>query len=705
MMSRAFYFKLTMNGMKRRLWYGAVVFLMFFLTFPLNMMLRVPSGRELLEMGSNLYAIEFSRACQTVSDIIGGGDYLAAFMIAAAAFIGAWTELSWMHSKKKMDMMGSLPIRREKLVMTEFVTTFLLFFAAYLVNQVIAVFIGAANGYVTADVWMNALKGMGIHIVYFTALYFCAAAAMLMTGKILTGILVTGLIVSILPIIYVIFQLYPNIFFETYVESTAVGHKIMDWTAYLSPIGNLFYMTAKRIEQIEQLQEGVVQIVSIGKWIALAGGIGVIAFLLSIWMIKIRPSEAAEQSIAFPRIEGALKAIILYPAALLGGLLFLLLGSITSARENHFWLWFGILFFLVVESIVIEVIYHFDRKRIFGHKIWTMISAVAAIVTAAFFVYDIGGYDKWIPNQEEVEYGTACSMSDLWRYDNYPDGEMKLRDYLPNHIEQFQIPEVYMLAQNGVENLGFSNGDTQTIQVFYQMKNGKKEVRQYEVDRNVWLEAKKTIFQREGYRSGVWPLLVTQPELVKIESIQNFDQSMDVSSWTDEEMQEFVRIYQQELKTLDYSQIYTRESGTIILSYTDHYGTEYPINKNFTATVAFLQAKNVNISFSLDELSIQNIVFYDYGYGMMEGLYGKEEVKEGITKTMTDPEQIAQARTALLPLDLRCAVGFEIIEEVEYEDQLDVTVVYRGKNGQTFQCNCCYPKGMVPSVVREFLAE
>ena len=148
MTSRVSYFKMTVNEMKRRSWYGAAAFLGFFCAFPLMTMLRFQSvgdiARNVQDVAERENAIIAMK--QDFLSYVGGGDVVLMFLIPFIALLGAWSGLSWLHSKKKMDLMGSLPVRREKLFITESLATLLLAMIPYVCNLILALLVAGAKG-------------------------------------------------------------------------------------------------------------------------------------------------------------------------------------------------------------------------------------------------------------------------------------------------------------------------------------------------------------------------------------------------------------------------------------------------------------------------------------------------------------------------------------------------------------------------------
>lgn len=686
--------KMTGNAIKRRLWYGAVLFLIFFLTLPLGTMLRLESKNQIAEMygaaNEEILAQYIKQVQIQFQTIVGGGDYAAMFAVACAALLGAWCGLSWLHSRKQMDLIGSLPVRREKIFLSESFATLVLFLVPYLANLILVLVVGAAKEIVTGEVFPLMLAGLGLHLFFFLVLYLCAAAAMLLTGKILTGILGTGVFLAIGPATYAVVVSLPSAFWQTYVETS---HTALTNIASLSPMGS-FMVAVSRMETWigwERAGLNLTRPLISGLIMCLIfGG-------LSMWLIKIRPAEGAENSMAFPATEGVIKAVILYPLSLCGAVFFMAIGSFRNEQGKVPWFWFGLFFTLVIGSILIEVIYHFDRKMIFGHRVWTGISMAAVVLTAAFFCFDFMGYDHWLPDADEVESMALCGEG--WYSYTFPDGSSSSVEYLKNHLDELDGEGILELAREGVNNLeeDVSAEEERNITVLFKLKNGSVKARSYDVSRKNAAEVMENLFRQRIYREIQFPGILEGADSMEPSGVWRFGQSSSLEGLTNKEKKEFAVIYREELEALDYNELFAPGSGEV--SFWNAMGT-YPLNENFVNSLAYLQEKGIPAAVSWEDVEILSMEFYFAGKeeetSYMEPEEAASEVEDTDVIKITDPEQIAAARENLI-----CDEWW-YQEEGSWETEQDiiVTVTYQGKD-EEIDAHCAYLKGQVPQLVKE----
>jgi ABC-2 type transport system permease protein len=694
MTSRVSYCRMLTNAMRRRIWYGASMMLLFFLALPLRVMLQFESvqqimGNDYLTGEEALTQVGYVR--KGFVELLGGGDFIMVVVIIMAALLGAWSGLYWLHSKRKMDMIGSLPVRREKLFFTDSINTLILFAVPFVINMLLSILIGAAKDIMTQKAALYSLAGVGIAVLFFITIYLCAAVAMLLCGKILTGILGTLVFLSVLPVLHAILNSLPGMFWSTYVRDGIGQEKLM----YLESPATAYFSATKNMLAFF---EGYTDKADI--FLPILAALGMIAVFagVCVWMIRIRPAEGAEQSLVFPKTEGIIKACILYVMALGGGLFFRVIGFWGRGNEKgEFWFWFGIIFTLLLMSILIEVIYSFDRKRIFDHKLWTGVAAAAAVLTAGFFAFDLIKYDTWLPSEDEVAHAVVNTRETGFKY---PDGSYGISEYLQNHIEEFGTEGILELAENGIENIDNSNlEDGYYVTVLYQMKNGTVKKRSYTVEKQVLQTALETLYQTETYKQARYPMLLVKPEEMNFYSVSVMGQWLSVDALSQNDQQELLTLYQQDLMELSYDEIYMIGSNRILVQNRnggDAWEQEYPLNDNFVRSINFLKEKGIPVDMKIDEVDIQSLTFYDY---RDESDY---TVAESGGVTISDREDIEKARKGMVSRG-----GYEMSAAVisNMENQLEVEVIYTAQNGDPVTCYCWYEKGKVPEYVEQLLKE
>ncbi len=590
---KTFYPKLLWNTLMKRCWYGAASFLVLFLAMPLTAMLRFQEAEELAQRVLERLLNEK----QAFVEFISGANIFVAVLVIGLALLGAWSGLAWLHSRKQMDLYGSLPVKREVLYGMECATAVLWFLFSYIVNLVLAWLVAISKGIFTGEAIRLGIYSIGVFLLAFLAIYFCAAVAMMLTGKVLTGILGTLVFLGIAPVTVVLLVAFPDLFFISYVSTSGVWEDI---AMYLSPVVvflNMFahigrYLSLDKVKNYIELVPTIVMLI----WIVAGAAISVI-------LLRIRPSEGAEQSMVFPKTEGPIKGGILYPIALGGGLFF---WGIRGDYGEYGWMWFGLLFVSFVISILIEIIYHHDRKRIFKHKLSTGISVGAAIVTILVFRYDIFGIDTWIPKENKVE-SMILFHDYTYAWFEYPDGSDSSEEYLRKNMDQTRGDYIYDYLVEGRELLEIyrdarygdmeaeayldEHGWGEDVTVVFRMKNGTISERRYRISEESMESIRKQMFEEKLYKEAWFPILLAKDDEYQINNFEFEDEAIDFSNWSVRENKQFVNIYKEELQTLSYEQIFEET-----MSYVDFFddkgkwiGGSCPFNKNFVKSIAYIE--------------------------------------------------------------------------------------------------------------------
>ena len=182
---------------------------------------------------------------------------------------------------------------------------------------------------------------------------------------------------------------------------------------------------------------------------------------------------------------------------------FKLYGKLVVNGQYYAWFWFGMVLTLFLVGILIEIIYHLDRKRIFDHKIWTLGSSACVLGISLIFALDLMGYDQWIPQRDSVTNMTMQFRYSYWNFGDELGGVDNSSQYLEQHIEELQGDCVYALAQEGISNLNRElEEDCSWATVVYKMKNGSIKKREYRIATDTLIEAEKQLYEETLYKTA-----------------------------------------------------------------------------------------------------------------------------------------------------------------------------------------------------------
>ncbi len=426
MTSASSFCKLLWENIKRRAWAAALLMMVFFFALPVNLSLVLENAEntqyrqyndwEPLVLDGTLTEAEYhARVLECKTGAVVGelqfGNGLTAFLLIMAAVVVGAASFSYLHSRRKVDFYHSIPVGRETLFALSYAGGFLIVAAAYLFNLILAAAVAGSAGVGPAAIAGAMARGYFLNLLYFGLNYAVVAAAMMLTGHMVVGILATGVLFFFLPFLMLVLESYCDAFFVTAAGSSwgsmtlvfDVGEK------YLSPV--LTYITAIGWELSGESGAHIAdRIITFLAFLAIT--------LFSLQLYRMRPSEAAGRAMAFKKSMAPIRILMAVGFGLAGGLFF------WAIQSRLKWGLFGAAMGVAVSHCVIEIIYHFDFKKLFSHKLQLGLSLAAACLLFASFRYDWYGYDSYLPEREKI----ASVSMDLNMDSGWLSGEAKVEE-------------------------------------------------------------------------------------------------------------------------------------------------------------------------------------------------------------------------------------------------------------------------------------
>lgn len=572
MTSGSLYFKLLKEDMKRRTWAIALVFLTFFFSLPIKLAMAMENAantdyyvfndyQKLIQDGSIPDALfqEKLLALKTkvvMSQAAFGNGIVVFFLIVLAVVIGV-SSFAYLHNRRKIDLYHSIPVRREVLYGAQFTGGILIVALSYLINLVLMMCVVMSYGVPMGNIAGAMAGGWALNMLYFMLMYAVVVVAMMMTGNLVVGVLASGILFFFMPVIMMILSGYCQTFFVTTARNmwTSASSPFMWGIKYLSPFS--IYMTAidwgtKRIGQ------------HVPEVICTVFGFLAIA-LLGMQLYRKRPSEAAGRAMAFKRTMAPIRIIMVLGSGLAGGMFFWMLQSKMK------WGLFGVIVSVILAHCIIEIIYHFDFKKLFGSRIQLGICLAAGVLLFLSFRYDWYGFDSYLPaetrissasleigmdshwlNRQAVEPGEDGKL-DITYYEAYEDIEksMVLTDLdlvmpmvktgreqmLAGRDERIEgsgtaavtVTQDSMAAAN-VSIIGGADGPTSVfvagklggepdkqeyltnVTVCYNLANGRQVRRSYDLYLSDVIDIYEKLYNTKEYKEGLYTILSQTPE-------------------------------------------------------------------------------------------------------------------------------------------------------------------------------------------------
>ncbi len=530
MTSKNLYFDLVREDLKRRIWAVGLAFLVFFLCLPVVSAMVTTEAVQNYEnwirngtvfTGYTLETKLHERILDAAHDILGFENFFLSCTIVVAAFVAAITGFQHLNSKKQVDFYHSVPVRREILFTVRYLTGIGIMLAMYLLNLILAVIVFAVNGAGPAETIGPALITLLANMAGFCLIYGLMTIVMMLTGNFFIAVLGGIVVFSYIPVAALMCQTLMEIFFIT-----TPGHHLSELFDNVVGYGSPFLAYIRMMSNGNNLNysEYAAILPSVLKMFA----VSVVMQAIATVLYRLRPSEAAGKAMAFSRTKAPIKFLLVTPCAAYAAVTFWLV------YYRIGWAVFGFLMGLVISHCLIEIIYHFDFRKLFANLPHMGICAAFALAIIGFFYFDPIGYDRYVPKEGAFssaavtapslddwhDYGIARVNADgayEWNYldeNNYVENNMTVTDYgviaeLAN-AGAARAKEIKKWKLGGGPRYGSSEeegpGFWTYMNVAYRLRNGKTVYRSYRVNVTELRDTFDRLYAGGEYKAGVYPV-------------------------------------------------------------------------------------------------------------------------------------------------------------------------------------------------------
>lgn len=549
MTSKNLCFKLMREDVKRRSWTIALTVLGF--VFAILIPVAIKCG-ELTDI-ANQDSTGRDYIIHSIVGLLKTGS-AAVMVLITASVLWAVSGFHYLHNSKKVDFYHSLPIKRGQLFLAVYLNGILIPAVIYLVSLLVSVAIALQAGVGGNVIGALPIQGYVLHLAYYSLMYTTVAVAMMLTGNVVVALLGTLVFWGYGPGVVALAMGYASSWFHTFTVSAGQERTWLLALWYSSPFGN--YM-------------GSIRDFNSGLWyVQRLAGVFVLTVLLAFLSYELyrrRPSEAAGKAMAFPRSQMPIKVLIVIPVSVAFGLFFYIL------RSHLTWLVFGTFCGCVLCHCLMEIIYHFDFRKLFSNKIHLAGCMAVSLLLAAAGYFDWYGYDSWMPDASDVEsaaivlrdkddwvtYGQIASMPRADGGVRYYWSYKGKADYCYENMNLTDISQAMELARLGTEEDKRirKNGDSDRVYgttciVQFRMKNGKRVQRLYQLPQNE--EAARlcdSVHDSPEFKQGAYPVMKQTADETAVVRIQQYGEKVKVDL-DEEERAGLLAAYQKEWKEL-----------------------------------------------------------------------------------------------------------------------------------------------------------
>lgn len=614
MTSKNLFFKLIKQDFQKRIWCPILIFIGCFLALEVQLLMMLDHIEKQLNENNRYYYRSLGEYVEKC--FFGTNVKMFAVLACFTAFLCAISGFSYLHSKVQLDTYHSLPVKREQLFLSKYVSGALQFFVPFVLHMFVCMGIAAGKDAFSGAAFANAIRFIGVILLVFLLAYAVFIMAACLTGNIIVSMIGSAVLFFYSTIVSLLVNGMFEKFFYTF---TLIGGNanliILENFWGFSPFTMLIRLFSQNTDEVIQ-QDNYFRYNAGYLWVI---AVAVLVYtLIAFVLYKKRASESAGRAIAFKWAEPVIKTLVVIPAAFYSGLFF---GDIASSDNGNAWYLFGVIFGYIIFALLIEVIFRLDIKSALCHKSQLVFNAACVAIIFVIFRYDALGYDTYVPADSEliscsvsIDGLMACSPPVIGRNYYVHRG---VDDYRMQNVKMQGNPSVMELARKAAAS-GYSYDDSEgnyrSMLFGYNLKNGKSVYRRYVIDITDE-ETRKLladIYNDSSYKTGTNLMLNDgwKREYKKLYCTGNFNKA--TLEMTPEFQSKLLETYQEEYLHLDFSTVLdTYPIGCITPVTQDEYNADMEwgyfhgssgrtgdgslIYPQFTKTIALLKENGFDI--------------------------------------------------------------------------------------------------------------
>lgn len=726
MTSKNLYSKLMKEDLKSRLWAVSLISLGCFFLYPVMVAFEAGTIKDYAS-----YEFGLQKYTDQIMNWLSFENGMTVFVMMLVALICGLSSFSYLNSKSKVDFYHSIPVKREKLYLANYLNGILMMAVPFAVSMALAVCVGISNGIDGMPLWKTALAAYGLHMTYYILMYTTVVIAGIMTGNLVVGFLGCMVFALYIPMATMLVSGYFQIFYHTYVWNS--GEALVSRLSRFSPIMEYVYRIGRYSNE-----ETV--------WTAALAALFVSAVLavLGCFLYRKRPSEAAGRAMAFAVTRPVIRILLTLLCAMgLGGFFW-------SMRESTGWAVFGVVCGAVISHCIIEIIYHFDFKKLFANKGQLIACTVVSVAVLFVFRYDLTGYDRYLPSESDVK-GAAVSVSAFNDWPSYghverqPNGvydweSENTMDYIVDNMNYTDTSNLLAIAASGIEETARQaankkrpremeaasafdqeEGDRYSLVVIcYTLRSGRHVYRSYTVNLDSIMPHMEKLYASEEYKKGAFPLMTRDAENVAGVYYSEQRSEKRLEGLTAEEKKLMLDTYRKEFASMTPEQMkreypvglirftsdleenaldwWKQQEETDFEDYPEYRYSRgylsdrdyYPVYPSFKETIRLLKENQIDVGTYFTDTNIISVTV-EWNKKTMDSWESKRI-------TIVDPDEIAQIKQVLV------GPGMRYYNSLFATSELDVNYTVEG-DGDTRMYSSYFPKGQVPEFITSRLTK
>lgn len=687
MTSKISYWVKWKENVKRRNWTFVLCLVTMLFALPgstaIVLNANMTSYRRSLASGENVQWLEqrFLEMQNILAKQAGFSEWMP-FLAGFFAVLFAVQGFSFLYSRKKMDLYMSVPVSAGKRYLLICLNGIAVFGLSYLVSLVLTWLVGAAFGLLTVTIVADSAAAFLVNMIGFTAMYQLALAAVMLCGNLMTALLGCGVLFFYEAAARFLFTGLQGEFFTNYCSYAKSQYVDRIW---LSPFMEYYVLSTQTYYSKGALVRSAQNSGRLLQGTLILLGLAVVLALLSYVLFRRRKTESYTQALAFPALKPVLELLLVVPFAVAVGTV---VGNI--AGDMNGFLFAATVLAGLVGHALIRLIYERDLRAVLQNRALALFSVAVSVFVVCIFRFDLTGYDRYVPDTEEIESVSVTLEQDYRGFGSYAvpfgDGYRPIYSELLENMnsgeadtieavrrmaklwndtkDQAKESEEKSLQTARRELIDGDCGEGNWMIVRYHLKSGRDVYRRFYGNGEAEPEAMETILADESYRRIRYQIYGEEFEeslhLMRME----YDDGKQAQLYT-LEPQALLNAYKADFADYGYRTIKEEDPCGILRFVLEDAGEDwdckwnYPVYESYENTIALLSENGIQVDAVENLLTPEDVrditvTYYHYEYRAdEEKLFADQEIREQeIVITIEDPEEIGMILKAVYPEEL-----------------------------------------------------
>ena len=468
---------------------------------------------------------------------------------------------AWMDKRQEVDFYESLPVSRRQRFIDICAGSFLYYIFSYVITLEISLAVATAMGALTRTILAEILMQAVSTAALFIAVYAVGVLSVMLTGNVIIAWMAFGVLMLYETVFKLILEGYCSVFLAT-------------WSG--RPEGPLFQSILSPVYHFLN-REGAVETPL--KLLALA----ILYFLLSWICYQLRKNELAGTAVVFGPVRSVVRVAIALIPGLTTGLMFSSMGFESRTVISLLWL----VLFTVITACIMQIIYEYDFRALFHRPLEIAAAVALGLVIYMVFLFDITGYDRFVPDPDKVTDAALVSTEDYDSFCTEEGSSVTEIEYGERYMHLENVEDVIAVARYGqdytrkvrtlhgdydyagnsadradseAEGEGemhlWRAGEEYPLQVLYRMKNGRTIRRKFSLPSSIDPAMMDAITGTPQYRQGAFSIYHDDAVRAAADNFVLF--SSNGKEWnncdlTTAQYEAFREAYQRDLSQFSYS--------------------------------------------------------------------------------------------------------------------------------------------------------